>query len=108
MLINKNEYFDHNHDLFHFPQKNQHVDKKIIRDQNNSNTLKYLKIKNRYDFSSILMKFQITICLITQTIVFCHIETKIHVQKVLKNNLKGCPLDQKISEFQYFTMKVLF
>ena len=51
VLINKNEYFDHNHDLFHFPQKNQDVDKKIIRDQNNSNTLKYLKIRNRCDFS---------------------------------------------------------
>ena len=49
------------------------------------------------------MEFQITICSIIQTIAyFVMIETKIRVQKVFENNLQGCPLDQKISEFQYF------
>ena len=104
VLINKNEYFDHNHDLFHFPQKNQDVDKKIIRDQNNSNTLKYLKIKNRYDFS--LNSNEVSnnhLLNNTNYCLFCHDRDKDSCSKgFLKNNLKGCPLDQKISEFQYF------
>ena len=104
MLINKNEYFDHNHDLFLFPQKHQDVDKKIIRDQNNSNTLKYLKIKNRYDFSLNSNGVSNNHLLNnTNYCLFCHDRDKDSCSKgFLKNNLKGCPLDQKISEFQYF------